>query len=82
MAQAVKRWCVTAKARDRTPVTPCGMCCGNSSAETGFSPSFSVLSCRCHSAMAVHVHCDLGDEIGPLVAVVQRPHPIAMNMKN
>jgi hypothetical protein len=76
MAQAVNRWCVTAKARVRTPVTPCGMCRGNSSAETGFSPSFSAFSCRYHSAMALHVHYHLGDEIGPLVAAVQRHHLI------
>jgi hypothetical protein len=51
MAQAISRRPLTAEARVRAPVSPCGICDGQSGTGTGFSPSYSVVPCQCHSTM-------------------------------
>jgi hypothetical protein len=42
MVQAVSRRPLTAEARVRVRVNPCGICCGKSGTGTDFSPSSSV----------------------------------------
>jgi len=46
MAQAISRRPLTAEARVRVRVKPCGVCGGKSGTEIGFSPSSSVFSCQ------------------------------------
>jgi hypothetical protein len=48
MAQAVSRRPLTAEARFRSRVSPCGICGGQSVTGTGFSPSTSVFPCQFH----------------------------------
>jgi hypothetical protein len=52
MAQAVNRWPLTAEARVRAPVDPCGICSGQSGTGADFSPRYSVFSCQYHSTIA------------------------------
>jgi hypothetical protein len=52
MAQAVIRRPVTAEARVRSRVIPCGICGGQSGTGTGFSPSTSIFPCQFHSTGA------------------------------
>jgi hypothetical protein len=52
MAQAVSRRPLTAEARVRSRVSPCGICDGQSGTGTGYSPSTSVFPCQFHSARA------------------------------
>jgi hypothetical protein len=52
MAQAVSRRHLTAEARARSRVSPCGICGGQSGTGTGFSPSTSVFPCQFHSTGA------------------------------
>jgi hypothetical protein len=52
MAQAVNRRPLTAEARVRSRVSPCGICGGRSGTGTGFSPNTSVLPCQFHSTGA------------------------------
>jgi hypothetical protein len=56
MAQVVSRWSLTAEARIRARVNPCGICGGQSGTGTGFSPSSSVAPCQYHSTVAVQTH--------------------------
>ena len=49
MAQAVSRRPLTADARVRSRVSPCGMCGGQSGTGTGFSPSNYVFPRQFHS---------------------------------
>ena len=49
MAQADIRRPLTAEARFRSRVGPCGICGWQSGTETGFSPSISVFLCQFHS---------------------------------
>jgi hypothetical protein len=49
MAQTVSRRPLTAGARVRSRVSPCGICGGQSCTGTRFSPSTSVLACQFHS---------------------------------
>jgi hypothetical protein len=49
MAQAVSRRPPTAKTRVRSSVSPCGICCRQSGAGTGFSPNARVFPCQFHS---------------------------------
>jgi len=41
-----------AETRVRSPVSPCGNCCGRRATVTGFSPSISVLPCQYQSINA------------------------------
>jgi hypothetical protein len=52
MAQAVSLRPLTAEARVRSRVSPCGICGGQSSTGTGFSPNTSVFTCQLHSTGA------------------------------
>jgi hypothetical protein len=52
MAQAVSRRPLTAEARVRSRVSPCGICGGQSGTGTGFSPSTSVFPYQFHSTGA------------------------------
>jgi hypothetical protein len=52
MAQAVSRQPLTAEARLRSRVGPCGICGGQSGSGTGFSRSTSVFPCHFHSTGA------------------------------
>jgi hypothetical protein len=47
MAQVVSRWPLTAEARVRARVNPCGICGGQ---------SYSVLPCQYHSTIALQTH--------------------------
>jgi hypothetical protein len=49
MARAVSRRPLTAEARVRSRVSPCGICGGQRGTGTGFSPSTSVFPCQFHS---------------------------------
>jgi hypothetical protein len=60
MAQAVSGCHLIAKARVRARVSLCGIYCGQSGTEIGFSPSSSVLPCQCHSTVAIHVNISPG----------------------
>jgi hypothetical protein len=52
MAQAVSRRPLTAEARVRSRVSPCGICGGQTGTGTGFTPSTSVFPCQFHSTCA------------------------------
>jgi hypothetical protein len=56
MAQAVSRRPLTAEARVRARVNPCGICGGQSGTGIGFSPSSSVFPCQYHSTVALRTH--------------------------
>jgi hypothetical protein len=60
MTQAVSCWPLTAKARVRARVSPCGICGGQSDAGTGSSLSCSVLLCQYHSTVALNIHISGG----------------------
>jgi hypothetical protein len=47
---------LTAQARLRVRVSPCGICGGHSSTGTGFPPSYFSLTCQYHSIVALHAH--------------------------
>jgi hypothetical protein len=63
MVQAVSRWPLTAKARVRTRVNPCGICGGQSVTGAGFSPSSPVFPFQYNSPIAPpHEVCDSSDQ--------------------
>jgi hypothetical protein len=53
MAQVVSRRPLTAEARIRARVNPCGICGGQSGTGAGFSPSSSVFPCQYHYTVAL-----------------------------
>jgi hypothetical protein len=56
MAQVVSRRPLTAEARVRAQVNPCGICGEQRGAVPGFSPSSSVFPCQYHSIVALQTH--------------------------
>jgi hypothetical protein len=56
MDQVVSRRLLTAEARVRFRVNPCGICGGQSGTGTGFSPSSSGFPCLYHSTVALQTH--------------------------
>jgi hypothetical protein len=65
MAQAVCRWLLTAEARARALVDPCGICGGQSGTGAGFSPNSSVFPCQYHPTIHLsppHEVCDCSDQ--------------------
>jgi hypothetical protein len=60
MAQVVSRRPLSAEARIRARINPCGICGGQSGTGTGFSPSSSVFPCQYHSTVALQTHIILG----------------------
>jgi hypothetical protein len=57
MGQVVSRRPLTAEARVRALVNPCGFCSGQNGTGTGFSPSSSVFSLSIyHSTVALQTH--------------------------
>jgi hypothetical protein len=56
MAQVVSHRPLTAEARVRTWVNPCGICGGQSGTGTGFSLSSSVFPSIYHSTVALQTH--------------------------
>jgi hypothetical protein len=68
MAQAVSRWPVTAEARVRARVNPCGICGGQSGTEQVFSENFGF-PCKYIIPPLLHIHlspphevCDCSDQ--------------------
>jgi hypothetical protein len=66
MAQAVSRRHLTAEARIRAPISPYGICGGQSGTGTGFTLSMSF------HRRSPYSYINWGWTIGPLVAAVQR----------
>jgi hypothetical protein len=65
MAQAVSRWSLTAEARVRSQVNPCGICVGKSGTGTCFSPSTLVFPCQFYFTGApVHGKTDVVSAAG------------------
>jgi hypothetical protein len=62
MSQAVIRRPLTAEARIRARVNPCGICGGQSGTGTGFSPSSSAVPCQYHSTVVLRTHISPVDE--------------------
>jgi hypothetical protein len=56
MAHAVSCQPLSAEARVRAPVSPCGISGGRSDTGTGFSPSSSVFFCQYYSTVFIHIH--------------------------
>jgi hypothetical protein len=56
MAQVVSRRPLTAEARFRARVNPCGICGAQSGTGTRFSQSSSVYPCQYHSTVALQTH--------------------------
>jgi hypothetical protein len=56
MAQVVSRRPLTAEARVRARINPCGICGGQNGTGTGFSPGSSVFPCQYHSTVALQTH--------------------------
>jgi hypothetical protein len=56
MAQVVSRRPLTAEARVRARVNPCGICDGQSGTGAGFSLSYSVFPCQYRSTVALQTH--------------------------
>jgi hypothetical protein len=53
ISQVVSSRPLTAEARVRARVNPCGICGGQSGTGAGFSPSSSVFLCQYHSTVAL-----------------------------
>jgi hypothetical protein len=66
MTRAVSRRPLTAVARFRTRVNPCGICVGQSGTGTGFSPSSSVLPCQYHTTVVLRTHLSSGGQTRPV----------------
>jgi hypothetical protein len=79
MAQVVSSRPLTAEARVRARVNPCGICGGQSVTGTGFSPSSSVFPCQYHSTVALQTHIIWGmrnmlTSVGIHAWVLDPPH--------
>jgi hypothetical protein len=79
MAQVVGRRPLTAEARVRARVNPCGICGGQSGTVTGFSPSSSGFSCQYHSTVALQTRIIWGirnmlTSVGIHAWVLDPPH--------
>jgi hypothetical protein len=74
MAQVVSHRPLTAEARVRARVSPCGICGGQSGTGTGFSSEFfGFSSVSIIIPPGVHTHISFGGRtIGPLVTAVGR----------
>jgi hypothetical protein len=79
MAQVVSRRPLTAEARVRARVNPCGICGGQSGTGTGFSSSSSVSPCQYHSTVALQTRIIWGmrnmlRKVGIHAWVLDPPH--------
>jgi hypothetical protein len=75
MAQVVNHWPLTTEAWVHTPVSPCGICGGQSGTGTGFPLSSSVFPCQFHSTIDLHANISSGAwTICLLLARIQRHH--------
>jgi hypothetical protein len=63
MAQVVSRRPLTAEARVRARVNPCGICGGQSGTATDFSPSSSVLPCQYIIPPSLSKHILAGESV-------------------
>jgi hypothetical protein len=62
MAQAVSRWPLTAEARVRVRVNPCGICGGQSGTRQVFSEYFGFL-CKYIIPLLLHIHLSPSHEV-------------------
>jgi hypothetical protein len=65
MAQAVSCWPLTAEARVRARVDPCGICGGQSGTVAGFSLSSSVFPCQFIPPLLHICYCPMRCAIAP-----------------
>jgi hypothetical protein len=61
MAQAVSRRPLTADARLRVRISPCGICGRQSGIGTSLTPSFKGFLCQYNFTMAHHTHVSSGE---------------------
>jgi hypothetical protein len=80
MAQAVNHRSLTSKSQVRARVIPCGICGGQSGTGTGFSPSWSVVTCQYNFTIALRAHhMEMKNRPFRGRSSETCPHPIDMN---